>query len=57
MDKNEYVYAEIRKLMYGLPHAGLIANYFFPKLLHHMPTTSVGTHQAYAGTKGDQSFF
>ena len=57
MDKNGYVYADIRKWMYNLPQEVQIVNAFLKNKLHHVDTTSVGTHSSYGGTNLNQLLF
>jgi hypothetical protein len=44
---DSWVYIEIRKGMYCLKQAGLLANQLLQKYCHHLVTTPPGTHQAY----------
>ena len=57
MEKFLDVYDDIRKLMYSLPQIGQIEYCLPTKTLHHVYTTSVGTHPDYRGPNEDQWLF
>jgi hypothetical protein len=48
---NGWVYIEIRKGMYGLKQAGLLANQLLKNAWHHLVTTPPDTHQDYSNKK------
>jgi hypothetical protein len=50
-----WVYIEIRKGMYGLKQAGLLANQLIQTCLAHSDTTQLDTPQVYGYTKLGQS--
>jgi hypothetical protein len=51
---NGWVYIEVRKGMYGLKQAGLLANQLLKNAWHHLVTIPPGTHQDYGYIKHGQ---
>ena len=57
LEQKRYIYAEIRKGMYGLPQYGRTENDYLKKIQNHMDITTNYTKK-YCGSKnGDQSRF
>ena len=54
MEKNEYVYTENRKVIYGLLHPLRIENIYQTNISHRMANNSVVVHKAYGDRNGDR---